>query len=80
MDPTGDYRAGFAEKLELPDNSFDLVVSYLSLVDIEDLDTALSCYMPGLLDLGSTLSTSAGQSLWALLTPRRIATAAPRTS
>ena len=42
MDPSGDYRVGFAEKLDLPDDSFDLVVSYLSLVDIADLDAALS--------------------------------------
>lgn len=42
LDPKGDYRVGRAEALDLPDAGFDLVVSYLSLVDIEDLDAALA--------------------------------------
>jgi SAM-dependent methyltransferase len=42
LDPAGDYRIGMAEALDLPSASFDLVVSYLSLVDIDDLDGALS--------------------------------------
>lgn len=42
LDPAGDYRIGRAEALDLPDAAFDLVVSYLSLVDIADLQTALS--------------------------------------
>ena len=41
LDPTGEYRVGVAERLELDDQSFDLVVSYLSLIDIAQLDTAL---------------------------------------
>jgi ubiquinone/menaquinone biosynthesis C-methylase UbiE len=40
-DPHGDYRAGCAEALDLPDESFDLVVSYLSLVYIADATAAL---------------------------------------
>jgi SAM-dependent methyltransferase len=38
----GDYRAEAAEALSLSDASVDLVVSYLSLVDIADLDAAIS--------------------------------------
>lgn len=33
-DPDGDYREGRAEALAFPDASFDLVVSYLTLIDI----------------------------------------------
>lgn len=40
-DSSGDYRVGRAEHLDLPDASFDLVLSYLSLVDIPDLATAI---------------------------------------
>src|SRR5688572_9701063 len=42
LDPDGDYRIGRAEALEFPDESFDLVVSYLSLVDIPDAETAIA--------------------------------------
>ncbi|NKC32394.1 class I SAM-dependent methyltransferase [Falsiroseomonas selenitidurans] len=35
-DPGGDYRPGRAEALPAPDAAFDLVVSYLSLIDIPD--------------------------------------------
>jgi SAM-dependent methyltransferase len=41
-DPAGEYRLGRAEELPFADASFDLVVSYLSLVDIEDLAAAVS--------------------------------------
>ena len=41
-DPSGDYRAGAAERLEFEAASFDLVVSYLTLVDIADFRTAIS--------------------------------------
>jgi SAM-dependent methyltransferase len=40
-DPMGDYRIGRAEALDFGDASFDLVVSYVTLVDIEDIDTAI---------------------------------------
>lgn len=40
-DPEGDYRVGRAETIDLPDASVDLVVSYLSLIDIEDVDAAV---------------------------------------
>lgn len=41
-DPAGDYRLGRAEALDFPDASFGLVVSYLSLIDIEDAVAAIS--------------------------------------
>lgn len=40
-DPAGDYRAGRAEALDFPDASFDLVVSYLTLIDIPDIAAAI---------------------------------------
>ncbi len=33
LDPDGDYRIGRAETLDVAEGSFDLVVSYLSLID-----------------------------------------------
>ena len=41
-DPKGDYRIGRAESLEFPDFSFDLVVTYLSLIDIGDIARAIA--------------------------------------
>jgi SAM-dependent methyltransferase len=41
-DPAGDYRAGRAERLDFEASSFDLVVSYLTLVDIADFRAAIS--------------------------------------
>jgi SAM-dependent methyltransferase len=41
-DPSGDYRLGHAERLEFEPASFDLVVSYLTLVDIAGFRTAIS--------------------------------------
>jgi SAM-dependent methyltransferase len=40
-DPTGDYRIGVAERLEFDSESFDLVVSYVTLVDIVDFRTVI---------------------------------------
>ncbi len=40
LDPIGDYRVAPAEATGLEDASFDLVVSYLSLIDIPDLAAA----------------------------------------
>jgi ubiquinone/menaquinone biosynthesis C-methylase UbiE len=40
-DPSGDYRPGRAEQLEFEAASFDLVVSYVTLVDIPDFRTAI---------------------------------------
>src|ERR1700749_1279927 len=39
--PSGDYRLGRAEKLDFADRSFDLVVSYITLVDIPDFRAAI---------------------------------------
>ena len=41
LDPGGDYRVGRAETLDVADRSFDLVVSYLTLIDIPGLARAL---------------------------------------
>lgn len=41
LDPGGDYRIERAESFELGEGAFDLVVSYLSLVDIDDIDKAI---------------------------------------
>lgn len=41
LDPGGDYRIGRAERLEVSDVAFDLVVSYLSLIDIPDIRAAI---------------------------------------
>jgi SAM-dependent methyltransferase len=42
QDPTGDYRLGVAEALPVPDASFDLVMSCLSLIDIPDFRAAIA--------------------------------------
>ena len=41
-DVDGDYRLGNAEALEFADASFDLVVSYITLVDIPDFRAAIA--------------------------------------
>ena len=53
-DPKGVYVEGWAEALEFTDASFDLVVSYLSLIDIENAQTAIS-EMVRVLKPGGTL-------------------------
>jgi len=40
-DPTGDYRFGRAEALDFGAASFDLVVSYITLIDIADFRAAI---------------------------------------
>jgi len=42
FDPEGDYRVEAAEALGFQDGSFDLVVSYLSLIDIPDVRAAIA--------------------------------------
>jgi SAM-dependent methyltransferase len=54
LDPRGDYRIARAEELDVAPRSFDLVVSYLSLIDIPDLLTA-SSRMAAALRPGGTL-------------------------
>jgi SAM-dependent methyltransferase len=41
-DPGGDYRDGRGEALDFADDSFDLVVSYLTLIDMADFRTAFA--------------------------------------
>lgn len=53
-DPGGDYREGRAEVLEFPDATFDLVVSYLTLIDIPDIRLAIR-EMARVLKPGGTL-------------------------
>ncbi len=40
-DPSGDYRAGRAEEMEFASASFDLVISYITLIDIPDFRAAI---------------------------------------
>jgi len=40
-DPSGDYRLGRAERLDFAASSFDLVVSYITLIDIPDFRAAI---------------------------------------
>ena len=40
-DPEGDYRIGVGEELTFDDDSFDLTISYLSLIDIQDFRAAI---------------------------------------
>lgn len=54
MDPAGDYRVGRAEKLDFDDAEFDLVVSYLRLIDIPDIRAAIP-EMARVLKPGGTL-------------------------
>jgi len=54
LDPTGDYRVGRAEALDFPEATFDLVVSYLSLIDIPDATAAIA-EMARVLAPGGTL-------------------------
>jgi SAM-dependent methyltransferase len=53
-DPGGDYRVARAEGLGFDDGSFDLVVSYLTLIDIEDFRAAIG-EMTRVLAPGGTL-------------------------
>jgi SAM-dependent methyltransferase len=42
LDPSGDYRRASAEALPFADASFDLVVSYMTLIDIPDIRAAIA--------------------------------------
>jgi SAM-dependent methyltransferase len=54
-DPVGDYRLARAETFSAPPASFDLIVSYLSLVDIPDLGAAAAMMAAALRPGGSLL-------------------------
>jgi len=55
LDPHGDYRLGRIESLDIPAGSFDLVVCYLSLIDIPDLATATARIVQALRPGGTLL-------------------------
>jgi ubiquinone/menaquinone biosynthesis C-methylase UbiE len=42
LHPDGDYRIGRAEALDFADASFDLVVAYMSLIDIPDVQAGIA--------------------------------------
>ncbi|MGO1117565.1 class I SAM-dependent methyltransferase [Rhodovibrionaceae bacterium A322] len=70
-DPTGRYLTGFAETLPFAEESFDMVVFYLTLIDIDDLDRAFKeaarVLKPGgriLIANLSSFSTSNGTTDW----------------
>ncbi|MEK9283496.1 class I SAM-dependent methyltransferase [Bradyrhizobium sp. ISRA442] len=54
MDPHGDYRQGRAETMDV-DASFDLVASYLSLIDMPDLRPAIANMVAALRPGGTLL-------------------------
>jgi SAM-dependent methyltransferase len=53
-DPHGQYRIGKAERLEFENDRFDLVVSYLTLIDIADFRVAIR-EMARVLQVGGSL-------------------------
>ena len=53
-DPDGDYKLGRAEELQFADGHFDLVVAYLSLIDIPDCRRAIA-EMARVLRAGGTM-------------------------
>jgi SAM-dependent methyltransferase len=54
LDPAGDYHEGRAEALDFADASFDLVLTYLTLIDIPDIRKAIP-QMVRVLKPGGTL-------------------------
>ena len=54
LHPEGDYRVEAAETMAMPAGQFDLVISYLSLIDIPGLDAAIA-NMAAALAPGGTL-------------------------
>jgi SAM-dependent methyltransferase len=55
LDPHGDYRIATAETLDVPAQSFDLVVSYLTLIDVPELAIATSNMLDALRPGGTLL-------------------------
>jgi SAM-dependent methyltransferase len=70
LDPGGDYRLGRAEDLDVSSGSFDLVVCYLTLIDIAELSRAteriVDALRPGgtLLIANLTSFSTAGMEGW----------------
>lgn len=54
LDPQGNYQEAYGESLPFADKSFDLVVSYLTLIDIEGAEAAIA-EMARVLKPGGTL-------------------------
>lgn len=54
-DPGGDYRVGRAEDLNVPAGAFDLVVCYLTLIDIADISAAATRFLEALCPGGTLL-------------------------
>lgn len=67
-DPQGDYRVGDAGALEFADDSFDLVVSYITLVDFPDIKCAIAemarVLRPGGILLIANLASYATAGRW----------------
>ncbi len=57
-DPSGEYLEGRAETLPFADGSFDLVVSYMTLIDIDDVSAAISEMTRVLAPCGTALIAS----------------------
>ncbi|MGY2051572.1 class I SAM-dependent methyltransferase [Methylobacterium sp. JK268] len=55
QDPEGEYRLARAEEMDLPAGSFDLAVSYLTLIDIDDVAEALTRVVAALRPGGTLL-------------------------
>ena len=68
LDPQGDYREAKAEALPFEDESFDLVVAYLSLIDIPDLSAAIG-EMQRVLRSGGHLLIANLTSFWSASNP-----------
>jgi SAM-dependent methyltransferase len=55
LHPEGDYRVESAEMMDMPAGHFDLVLSYLSLIDIPGLDAAIANIVAALAPGGTLL-------------------------
>jgi SAM-dependent methyltransferase len=79
-DPEGDYRTDAAERLSFEDGVFDLVVAYLSLIDIANVKQAIS-EMNRVLRPGGHLLIANLNSFWSAANPagwRKDADGTPR--
>jgi ubiquinone/menaquinone biosynthesis C-methylase UbiE len=69
LDPDGDYRVGSADALDFADGSFDLAVSYMVLIDIADIETAVAEMVRVLRPGGSLLIANLSSLLTASFGP-----------
>ena len=74
-DPQGHYIRAGAEDLPFPDAHFDLVVSYLTFIDIQGIDAAITqsarVLKPGAIFLIANLTSFASAGGWTDEEPRR---------